>query len=160
MARDHRKGGGLSEQEWRVTAYGLECGDFLVETDRCIKVSKGRYPVIKEICSRFISEVNELGFLRAWRESLEWQRNPIDEDAFNLTMKEVARMKAHRFIYRAVQDFMSPRSDQGVPAYFQRRHHPDNQAIEDRATAIFRTATPDRKGAEAYIRANQIEKEN
>jgi hypothetical protein len=132
---------------WKVTQYGVEADGFEIDNDRCAQIKKGRYAAIKEVCSRFYGDENDLGFIRAWRECMMWQGLTIDEEIFAITVKECSRMKSHRFVYEVARNALSPWAEPlDTPGYFQRRFNPENEDIESKTIAILKTPTPDRKG--------------
>lgn len=140
----------MSGAIWKVTLDGLEADGFLIDNERCSKITKGRYAAIKEVCSRFFGDANDIGFIRAWRECMMWQGVPIDEEVFALTVKECSGMKSHRFVYEVARNTLSPWAEPiDTPGYFQRRFDPENQDIESKTIAILKTPTPNRKGNKA-----------
>ncbi len=150
-----RGGKGKNGAIWKVTLDGVESDGFEIDSERCAKITKGRYAAIKEVCSRFFGDANDIGFIRAWRECMMWLGVPIDEEVFALTVKECSRMKSHRFVYEVARSALSPWSEpMDTPGYFQRRFTPENQDIESKTIAILKTQTPNRKGQKptpAYI---------
>lgn len=135
---------------WKATLDGVESDGFVIDNQRCTKITKGRYAAIKEVCSRFFGDSNDIEFIRAWRECMMWQGATIDEDVFALTVKECSRMKSHRFVYEVARLTLTPWAEPlDTPGYFNRRFNPEDQDIESKTIAILKKPTPNRKGTKA-----------
>ncbi len=138
----------MSGAIWKVTLDGVKSDGFEMDNERCAKITTGRYAAIKEVCSRFFGDANDIGYIRAWRECMMWQVVQIDEEVFALTVKECSRMKSHRFVYEVARNTLSPWAEPiDTPGYFQRRFSAENQDIESKTISILKMQTPNRKGS-------------
>jgi hypothetical protein len=140
----------LSNLQWIATDWGAEYGETIIPPERCAKMRKGRYVALREQASLFRGSAYEISFIKAWHYVMRMSGYEIDQTAFRVTIREIAKVHQHYLMYHAAEIALGLNAELRSPArYFDRRQDRNDLEIDLEASAIFRAVSHPRAEAGA-----------